>query len=123
MIHLTNLAAKNFKRLAEDQEATDKHLRVQVKGGGCAGYEYVLEFDYPEERDHVFTDKEVNICVDRKSHLLIDGLEIDWNTDLAAPGPRYNNPRAKATCGCSTSFSIPDNFEFQEKPSWMQISI
>ena len=120
MIQLTERAAKNFKRIREDEDLNDEvPLRVAVKGGGCAGYEYVLTFDNPNKRDLTFESKGVNIVVDKKSHLYIDGLEIEWSTDLSAPGPRFQNPRATSTCGCSTSFSVKFKEEKFAQPSWM----
>ncbi len=119
MISLTEKAAKNFKRIREDEDLNDEvPLRVAVKGGGCAGYEYVLTFDNPNKRDLTFESKGVNIVVDKKSHLVIDGLEIEWSTDLSAPGPRFQNPKAQSTCGCSTSFSIKQEEVFT--PSWIK---
>ncbi len=120
MIQLTERAARNFRRIREDEELPDDvPLRVSVKGGGCAGYEYVLTFDNPNTRDLTFVSNGVIIVVDRKSHLIIDGLEIEWSTDLSAPGPRFQNPRAASTCGCSTSFSIK-SAEVSSQPVWMQ---
>ena len=119
MISLTEIAARNFKRIREDEELPeDVPLRVSVKGGGCAGYEYVLEFGQPNKKDLYFESEGVPIVIDKKSHIVVDGLEIDWSLDLSAPGPRFQNPRAVSTCGCSTSFSIkPQEFD---KPVWMQ---
>ena len=119
MIQLTERAAKNFRRIREDEELNEEvPLRVTVKGGGCAGYEYVLSFDEPTKRDLTFESNGVEIITDRKSHIVIDGLEIEWSTDLSAPGPRFQNPKAVSTCGCSTSFSVkPTEFD---KPVWMQ---
>ena len=65
-----------------------------------------------------FESKGVTIVVDKKSHLIIDGVVIEWSTDLSAPGPRFENPRATSTCGCSTSFSIKQ--EQFDKPVWMK---
>ena len=121
MISLTQIAARNFKRIREDEELSeDIPLRVAVKGGGCAGYEYVLTFDNTNKRDLTFESKGVNIVVDRKSHVIIDGLEIEWSTDLSAPGPRFQNPKAASTCGCSTSFSIKPAEDFNQ-PAWMKV--
>ena len=119
MIQLTERSANNFKRIRDDEDlTTDTPLRVAVKGGGCAGYEYVLSFDQPNKKDLTFESKGVTIIVDRKSHIIVDGLEIEWSTDLSAPGPQFQNPKAASTCGCSTSFSIkPVEFD---KPVWMQ---
>ena len=120
MINLTQKASKNFIRMAGDEGATDKHLRVQVTGGGCAGYEYELTFDSPEKKDLTFEALGVKICVDRKSHLLVDGLTIDWTNDLSAPGPRFENPKATSTCGCSTSFNVKHDLTFDNKPAWLK---
>ena len=119
MIQLTERAAKNFKRIREDEDLNDEvPLRVAVKGGGCAGYEYVLTFDNPSKRDLTFESNGVTIVVDKKSHIVIDGVVIEWSTDLSSPGPRFENPRATSTCGCSTSFSIKQ--EQFDKPVWMK---
>ena len=120
LIQLTETAAKNFKRIREDESLPeDTPLRISVKGGGCAGYEYVLEFGQPTKRDLLFESEGLMIVIDRKSHTIVDGLEIEWSGDLSAPGPRFQNPRAASTCGCSTSFSIKPQDEF-DKPVWMQ---
>ena len=117
MITLTSIAEKNFKRMRSDEGLEDAPLRVSVKGGGCAGYEYVLNFGTPNNRDLVFNTDGLPVVIDRKSYVVVKGLEIDWSKDLSAPGPRFSNPRATSTCGCSTSFSIKT--ELTDKPIWM----
>ena len=119
MITLTETAARNFKRIREDEELSeDVPLRVSVKGGGCAGYEYILDFGESTKRDLTFVSEGLPIVIDKKSHIVVDGLEIDWSKDLSAPGPRFQNPRATSTCGCSTSFSIkPTELD---TPIWMK---
>ena len=117
MITLTSIAEKNFKRMRSDEGLDDSPLRVSVKGGGCAGYEYVLNFGTPNNRDLVFNTDGLPVVIDRKSYVVVKGLEIDWSKDLSAPGPRFSNPRATSTCGCSTSFSIKT--EVSDKPIWM----
>ena len=117
MITLTSIAEKNFKRMRSDEGLEDAPLRVSVKGGGCAGYEYVLNFGAPNNRDLVFNTDGLPVVIDRKSYVVVKGLEIDWSKDLSAPGPRFSNPRATSTCGCSTSFSIKT--EVSDKPIWM----
>ena len=120
MISLTEKAGKNFNRLLEDEDLPEEpHLRLVVTGGGCAGYEYKLTFDSEMGKfDLTFESEGVNIVVDKKSHLLTDGLVIDWSSDLSAPGPRFDNPRATSTSGCSTSFNVK-NDTFENKPAWM----
>ena len=96
------------------------NVRLGVTGGGCAGYEYKLTFDsHPSRFDLEFESLGINILVDKKSHLLVNGLTIDWSNDLSAPGPRFENPIATSTCGCSTSFNVKQDAFGQEKPSWM----
>ena len=103
--------------MRSDEGLEDAPLRVSVKGGGCAGYEYVLNFGTPNNRDLVFNTDGLPVVIDRKSYVVVKGLEIDWSKDLSAPGPRFSNPRATSTCGCSTSFSIKT--EVSDKPIWM----
>ena len=117
VITLTSTAEKNFKRMRSDEGMDDSHLRVAVKGGGCAGYEYVLNFGEPTKKDLIFNTDGLPVVVDKKSYVVVKGLEIDWSKDLSAPGPRFFNPKATSTCGCSTSFSIKS--EVTDKPVWM----
>ena len=117
MITLTSIAEKNFKRMRSDEGLDNSPLRVSVKGGGCAGYEYVLNLGTPNNRDLVFNTDGLPVDIDRKSYVVVKGLEIDWSKDLSAPGPRFHNPKATSTCGCSTSFSIKT--ELTDKPIWM----
>ena len=118
MISLTEIAARNFKRIREEVELSeDVPLWVSVMGGGCAGYEYILEFGQLTKRDLFFESEGLPIVIDKKSHLIVDGLEIDWSKDISAPGPRFQNPKAQSTCGCSTSFSIKQEETFT--PAWL----
>ena len=117
MITLTSSAEKNFMRMMCDEGLSDSSLRVSVKGGGCAGYEYVLNFSTPTNRDLVFNESRLPVVIDRKSYVVVKGLEIDWSKDISSPGPRFHNPKATTTCGCSTSFSIKN--ELTDKPVWM----
>ena len=67
MITLTSVAERNFKRMRSDEGLDDSYLRVSVKGGGCAGYEYVLNFGTPTNRDLVFNNEGLPVVIDRKS--------------------------------------------------------
>ena len=104
----------------EQNVSDDTRVRVGVKGGGCSGFTYTVDFDSRKSKfDLEFESFGLNVLVDKKSHFVIDGLEIDWSLDLSAPGPRFQNPRAASTCGCSTSFSIKPA-EVNNQPVWMQ---
>ena len=82
-------------------------LRVGVKGGGCSGFEYQLEFDNTvnEDADLLVEMHGVRVAVDKKSALFLDGTEIDFHEGLDKRGFVFNNPNATKSCGCGSSFS------------------
>jgi iron-sulfur cluster assembly accessory protein len=106
-IVLTPQAADKIRALMADpaqQEATG--LRVRVVGGGCSGLSYQVALDRaPEEGDHVQESEGIRIYVDPKSHLFIDGTEIDYHESMMESGFSFRNPNATGSCGCGTSFS------------------
>lgn len=87
--------------------AADYFLRVGVKGGGCSGLTYELDFDNESKTgDMVFGDLELKIVCDMKSFLYLCGTELDFSDGLNGKGFSFNNPNASRTCGCGESFSI-----------------
>jgi iron-sulfur cluster assembly protein len=108
MITVTE-AAKNrvIELLAEEKKDDTYFLRVGVKGGGCSGLSYVLEFDNKEQEfDETFEDKDIKIVCDRKSILYLFGTELDFSSGLNGKGFEFKNPQADRTCGCGQSFSV-----------------
>jgi iron-sulfur cluster assembly protein len=108
MITLTEKAIIEIKRLQTiDPQAKDAVLRVQVIGGGCSGMSYKLGFDNQAalESDKTFGSEDVQLIVDTKSYLFLDGTELDFSDGLNGKGFVFNNPNAKRTCGCGNSFS------------------
>ena len=79
------------------------NLRVGLRGGGCAGFEYVLDFTTPKDYDMVFG--EIEIYIDPVSAMHLEGTTIDYITSLMGSGFKFINPNAKSTCGCGSSFS------------------
>ena len=108
MIGVTETAAAQIVKLMakEHQDATG--LRVGVKAGGCSGFEYVFAWEAaPKDTDLVFQGPSgVRIWIDPRSHRLLDGTSLDYDTTLLSRGFVFNNPHAKSTCGCGTSFSM-----------------
>jgi iron-sulfur cluster assembly protein len=105
MITLTDKAASKVKELLDRQNKTGSALRVGVRGGGCSGFTYTLDFDTRKsEQDQQFEDKGVRIVVDAKSFLYLAGTELDYTESLAGSGFTFNNPNAKRSCGCGSSF-------------------
>jgi len=108
MIVITENAASQMRRLLDKQYADAAGLRVGVKAGGCSGFEYVFEWEAsPKEADLVFeAPNGVKVWVDPRSHRLLDGTTLDYDTSLLSRGFVFQNPHAKSTCGCGTSFNV-----------------
>ena len=102
MIKITDKALIELKRL---QDNKDLGLRISVIGGGCSGLSYKLSFDAEKTGDKIF-DLGVKIIIDTKSSLFVKDLELDFSDGLDGQGFIFNNPNAKKTCGCGTSFSV-----------------
>ena len=81
-------------------------LRVKVVEGGCSGFEYKLEIDFPSAEDRVFVKNGVCVLLDPKSMVHLNGTELDYKGGLMQSGFVFNNPNVKASCGCGTSFSV-----------------
>ena len=81
-------------------------LRLGVLGGGCSGLSYTFAWDkQPRLGDEVFEGPEgAKIYIDKKSLLYLNGTVLDYDTNLISKGFVFNNPNAKTTCGCGSSF-------------------
>jgi len=103
---LTEKASKHVKKLLEDQNLHGVFLRMGVKGGGCSGLSYSLEFDSElGPHDKKFDVDGVQIVCDAKSYLYLNGVTLDYVTEGLQGGFTFINPQAKSSCGCGTSFS------------------
>lgn len=80
-------------------------LRLGVKGGGCAGFSYILDFDTQKENDHIFEVEGIPLFIDKSQEIYLYDCEIDFKSGLDNRGFIFNNPNASSTCGCGTSFS------------------
>ena len=80
-------------------------LRVGVRGGGCSGLTYILDFENTNRfGDFVFTIDGLRVFLDPISATHLEGTVIDYVTELMTQGFKFNNPSAKRTCGCGSSF-------------------
>lgn len=105
-IQLTPGAVKEVKHLLKELDASSGHgLRLGVKGGGCSGFSYVLEFGAPTESDHVYEVEDFIVIVDKSQEMYLLGTELDFEEGLNNRGFIFKNPNAESTCGCGTSFS------------------
>jgi iron-sulfur cluster assembly protein len=108
MIIVTANAADQIQKLLEKQHVEARGLRVGVKAGGCSGFEYIFEWEASPRADDLIFDAPngARVWIDPRSHRLLDGTTLDYDTTLLSRGFTFQNPHAKSTCGCGTSFSI-----------------
>jgi iron-sulfur cluster assembly protein len=105
-VALTEAAVKQVKQLMESQSLQNVYLRMGVKGGGCSGLSYSLEFDNETgPRDKKFDVDGVQVVCDAKSYLYLNGTTLDYVMQGLTGGFTFVNPNAKSSCGCGTSFT------------------
>lgn len=105
-ITLTDAAAERVKAFLENR-GKGVGLRLGVKTSGCSGMAYILEFaDEVDSSDEVFEDKGVQILVDKKSLIYLDGTVLDYGKEGLNEGFKFNNPNVKDSCGCGESFTV-----------------
>ena len=105
MIEVTPKAVSKIREAFAKQGVTGG-LRLGVQGGGCSGLSYLFRFDpKPRPTDKVFEYDDVKIFVDPKSYVFLDGMTLDWKDSLIHSGFVFDNPHAKRSCGCGTSFT------------------
>lgn len=108
-ITLTERAAQEVLRAKEANKVeAGMFLRLGVRGGGCSGFDYMMHFDnnFDEKQDTKVDCHGVQIVVDKKSSLYLEGTTVDWYESLEKRGFKFDNPNATKTCGCGSSFSV-----------------
>ncbi|MES2618012.1 MAG: iron-sulfur cluster assembly accessory protein [Bacteroidota bacterium] len=107
-ITITPRATEKVHQLMQDEKmGPDYFVRVSVKGGGCSGLSYDLDFDNEhKDSDQEFVNGDVKIICDLKSYLYLAGTELDFTDGLNGKGFNFINPNAKRTCGCGESFAV-----------------
>ena len=99
---------KKSATLEQKEAASQSYLRVKVIGKGCSGMSYKLGFDHDPttDQDKTYEKDGLKIVIDSKSMLYLKGTELDFTDGLQGTGFVFNNPNAKRTCGCGSSFSV-----------------
>lgn len=107
-ITITEKAKNEILRIMKQNNVPENYgLRVGVKGGGCSGLTYTLNFDGEEKTgDTIIEDENVKLFVDGKSLFYLMGTELDFSDGLNGKGFIFNNPNAAKTCGCGDSFGV-----------------
>lgn len=82
-------------------------LRIAVRGGGCSGFEYALDFENDvRDTDMVYAQGDLQVIVDPVSARYLQGTQIDYVFGMQGAGFKFNNPNAMGTCGCGSSFTV-----------------
>ena len=105
-VQLTDGAIKEVQSLMTERNVPEGYgLRLGVKGGGCAGFSYVIGFDKEEEKDNVYHIDKLKVVIEKAHELYLVGTQLDFLNGLENRGFVFNNPNAEETCGCGSSFS------------------
>jgi iron-sulfur cluster assembly protein len=107
-IQVTDVAAKRIKMLMAKQGLAEGGLRVGVKGGGCSGLSYTFAWETAARAGDEIIDgpEDTKLFVDKKSLIYLNNTVLDYDTSLMSKGFVFQNPNAKGTCGCGTSFTV-----------------
>ena len=112
-IAVTPQAVEAIARQMKKRGTMEASLRLGIRGGGCSGFSYVIEFydGAPHARDRVFAytasdGTPVRVVVDPKSLIYLAGTTLEWQQTLMQQGFKFVNPNEKTGCGCGHSFSV-----------------
>lgn len=101
--------AADMVKITREQEGIEESfgLRVAVRGGGCSGFEYALDFENEaRDNDLVYDQHGLTVYLDGLSARYLQGTEIDYVLGMSGAGFKFNNPNAAGTCGCGSSFTV-----------------
>ena len=106
-IQLTEGAIKEVKHLLTELNVPQGYgLRLGVKGGGCSGFSYLLDFDQSKDSDNVYIIENFQVMIDKSQEMYLFGTVLDFKQGLENRGFVFNNPNASRTCGCGESFAV-----------------
>lgn len=106
MIELTPRAAEHVRHFL-DNRGHGEGIKVGVRTAGCSGLQYVLEFvDNIDSHDEKYETNGVNVFIDPKSKVYLNGLQMDFVTEGLNEGFKFTNPNQKGECGCGESFTV-----------------
>ena len=106
MITVTDSARTKAIALRDAEGQPDAVLRVGVQGGGCSGFQYLLEFDESRDDDLVLQLDGLTVVLDPFSAPLLSGSILDFDGSIGGAGFDFKNPQVQAGCGCGKSFQV-----------------
>lgn len=101
-------AVIQIKNQLEKRGTPNSSIRLGIKGSGCHGFSYVLQYedDPPRKKDLLFDIDGIKVVVDIKSILYLNNSILDWEKTLMYQGFKFKNPNEASKCGCGTSFTV-----------------
>ncbi len=106
LINITPAAVAEIKRLLAQEKEKDLYLRLGVAAGGCSGMSYSMEFDSNRgDQDQEFEFEGIRVLVNQKALGYIGGTTLDYKGGMLGGGFHFDNPNARRSCGCGTSFT------------------
>ena len=107
MLQVTDRAVAKIKQLLLAEGKEGHGLRVAVRGGGCAGFEYGLSWEEGAgENDQTLEFQGLKVFIDGMSGMYLDEVNVDYVDSLQGSGFKIGNPKATGSCGCGSSFSV-----------------
>jgi iron-sulfur cluster insertion protein len=115
MLNITEHAASKIKEVIAEEGNSDLRLRVFVQGGGCSGFQYGFTLDEQQNEDDFSIDAHgIAVLVDSMSIQYLQGAEINYVDDISGSQFTIKNPNAETTCGCGSSFSMGNDYDYDE---------
>src|SRR5450432_1381809 len=107
-ITISDKAVEFAKKKLAARGTPEAAVRLGVKGGGCSGFSYVIQFEdtEPKERDTVYDAGGVRFYVDKKSFVYLAGSVLDYEQTLMFQGFKFKNPQEASSCGCGHSLTV-----------------
>ena len=107
IVTLSPKAIEKVKEVMSQQTPPPTALRIGVRGGGCSGFQYAMEFASETKENDIVEDVDgLTVAVDQMSAMYLEGVTIDYLEGLDASGFKFENPNVKKTCGCGSSFNV-----------------
>jgi iron-sulfur cluster assembly protein len=108
MLYVSDAASEKIKSIMTlENKPEGSFVRVSVKGGGCSGLSYNMEFDHEQKPDdQIFEDKGVKLVTDLRSFLYVCNTTLEFTDGLNGKGFHFSNPNASRTCACGESFAV-----------------
>ena len=104
---IADSAVRQLRKLLAERNTPQAGLRIAVKGGGCSGLSYTMDWaEQPTEKDRIFERDGVRVFIDGKSLLYVAGSELVFEQTLMSSMFKVQNPNVKSVCGCGESFSV-----------------